>query len=580
MKAAGCTLLLSLSVVSVFAQNAPRAMYKQGCELLGTKIHCFGGAQRDMYSPTPLYQDTFLSDHFVLDLTNFHTASSDAANLQWQAVPAPSNGYQLEARADFAQAKVSENSFIVFGGVGPTKGYSTGRLTNVTSVYFADSNTWQTVDTTGVISDSPVGKQSFGGKAVYDGTSNIYFFGGTGPDYTANCFNLTNELMVVKSGNPQWTQLTSTAINHIPPASNSSWYEFPDMYPYTIGRDLTLAGDGNIYGLGGLLYLYGLSNVTGNTNGYTGQYTFFDEDHPFGSLYYKFNVANTTGNYTNSITATVYPSARSYATFSYLPGTHNILLYGGTNINVGSESSTPVSDYCYTLDYTTGIWTKLAFQGGDPGPRYGHSAIVYKDSVFIMFGANASNMMQSSVYILNTSTLVWTMMPAANNSNSTAPGSTGGGGGSPSLSAGAIAGIAVGAVAGVGLVGALLFFMNRSGVFDKRKRRDDFTAPVFGEANQDHYTRPTDAQFERGGFAAVNPHGPSTVSDTYEVMSSPTATSMDDATLVKPTEMQSISGHTDYSNTIRPSEYDPRGSVVKPTEFDDTAYLSKPHGDY
>lgn len=51
-----------------------------GCELLGKKIYCFGGAVRDLTANNPGYSDSFTNNHYVLDLTNF-TTSQDAANL-------------------------------------------------------------------------------------------------------------------------------------------------------------------------------------------------------------------------------------------------------------------------------------------------------------------------------------------------------------------------------------------------------------------------------------------------------------------------------------------------------------------
>ncbi|KAI8068377.1 hypothetical protein BC940DRAFT_39952 [Gongronella butleri] len=149
---------LALGATAVWAQSIPPAMYKQGCELLGKKIFCFGGAVRDIYSANPTYNDDFLSGHYVLDLSNF-TTLQDAANLQWQQVPDPA-GYQLEARGNFATAKVSDNSYIVFGGAGPKKTYEASALVNLTTIYSADTNTWRTVDTSAVPSDSPIAKQA------------------------------------------------------------------------------------------------------------------------------------------------------------------------------------------------------------------------------------------------------------------------------------------------------------------------------------------------------------------------------------------------------------------------------------
>lgn len=76
-------------------------------------------------------------------------------------MPPPANGYSLEPRADFAHVKVSDNSYVIFGGAGTQKGYSNSpNIKNLTSIYFADSNTWQTIPASNLLPQSQLNSQS------------------------------------------------------------------------------------------------------------------------------------------------------------------------------------------------------------------------------------------------------------------------------------------------------------------------------------------------------------------------------------------------------------------------------------
>ncbi|KAI8068376.1 hypothetical protein BC940DRAFT_39949 [Gongronella butleri] len=343
----------------------------------------------------------------------------------------------------------------------------------------------------------------------------------------------------------------------MPPVGVMNWYNLTYMYFPTVNSGLDMAPDGNIYGYGGLQSKYGISNATGNSNKYTESLTFGEDIS--GQQIYTYFPSNTTSNYSTNYGIYVYPNQRSLHTFTALE-----------------------PDYCFTFDYTKGTWAKVNFQGGDPGARYGHSAVLYKDALFIMFGANASGQMQNSVYVMNTTTFTWSQVPIT--TNSTGTGSTGGGG--SSISGGTIAGIVVGVVAGVALIGGLVFFLVRRGTFSSNTG-NQFSAPIYGnEGFGDDFARPTDTRFDQpaSGMRMVSPHGPSTVSDTYEVMSQPSqlTSNYDGATVIKPTEGSVADGSVKpteyaYSQVVKPTEYE-YSQVVKPTEYVQQTYTGKPDG--
>lgn len=122
-----------------------------------------------------------------------------------------------------------------------------------------------------------------------------------------------------------------------------------------------------------------------------------------------------------------------------------------------------LNDYCYTFDTRIRQWTKVLFQGGGPGPRFGHSgkpdnaaytdpihspslllAVSYgNDSLFVMFGVNSNGNVVNDAYVLNTTTFTWTAIPSTNGttgSDSTQTGASG-------IGTGAIVGIVIGALA-------------------------------------------------------------------------------------------------------------------------------------
>ncbi|KAI8099645.1 uncharacterized protein BX664DRAFT_355046 [Halteromyces radiatus] len=516
-----CLLGLSL----VFAQQIPQAQYKQGCELLGKKIYCFGGAIRDTSSSFAQYADSFNNNHYVLDLTNF-TTDKDAANLQWQQVPPPSNQFVLEPRADFAHVKVSDNSYIVFGGAGSTKTYAANpNLKNLTTIYFADQNSWQTIPTGQLPPSTILTNQGFGGEALMDGNGTVWLFGGIPPSPQATSFNLNSTILKIKNQNPQWTAISAT-LN--PPADDP-------FYP-SFHHGAVSMRNGYIYSYGGISYSFAFGNYQNN---YADSNGFFKLP-TVNSEMYEFLVYNNSGNDTKDFDYNyVAPVQRELHTLTALPNSDTFLLYGGVS------GSNIISDYCYTYDTISNLWTKITFQGGGPGPRYGHSAIAYgKDSVFVMFGANSNGNMLNDAYVLNTTTFTWTNIPTANNGTTSNDSSTGS---SSVLGGGAIAGIVIGSIAVIAIIAGGGYFLYKRGVFNTQQTTATFTPPVYGnQDDDDDLNRPTTEK-----FANPSPNGQqqARAMDVYPVPLAHLNTASQSSHAIKPLEHDTLSSpaDTDYN---------------------------------
>ncbi|ORX45690.1 hypothetical protein DM01DRAFT_1169815 [Hesseltinella vesiculosa] len=142
--------------------------------------------------------------------------------------------------------------------------------------------------------------------------------------------------------------------------------------------------------------------------------------------------------------------------FFVVPGKNEIIMYGGTWGGVACN------DYAYTFDTNLMKWKAIVFpqlndnscsapNANCGGPRFGHSAILVKDVLYIMFGADGSRSLQNNVVMLNITSMMW--LGADANSTYSAQAANGNGTSSDTsstgLSGGKIAGVVVGVVAGV-----------------------------------------------------------------------------------------------------------------------------------
>ncbi|CAO3599985.1 unnamed protein product [Absidia cylindrospora] len=255
---------------------------------------------------------------------------------------------------------------------------------------------------------------------------------------------------------------------------------------------------------------------------------------------YEYLVYNTSGNNTMYYNyGYTYPRQRELHTLTALPNTDTFLLYGGINGN------SVMNDYCYSFDIKTKRWSKVVFQSGGPGARFGHSAIAYgNDALFIMFGANSNGNMLNDAYVLNITTYEWTAIPVSNgNGTSNETDSSGSG-----IGTGVIVGIVIGAIAVVVIIAAGGYFLYKRGVFNSGEPATTFTPPVYGQDGfDDDFARPTDEKFVRGGDSgAMNMEGghPVAAVPLHNMNSSTHQMDTHESARVKPMEYEDYSSHT------------------------------------
>ncbi|KAI8148820.1 hypothetical protein BJV82DRAFT_589779 [Fennellomyces sp. T-0311] len=168
------------------------------------------------------------------------------------------------------------------------------------------------------------------------------------------------------------------------------------------------------------------------------------------------------GTWTTVTTSGLIPAPRMDHSLTLKPSTGELIVYGGTE----AGSAMPLGDYFYILNTDTMSWSNRTLgtsPGASPGgPRFGHEAILVGENLFIIFGSTGNS--DSNLFVLDIENYSWVnSVPAIDMSQP-----TGGnneqedqkGDGYPGeLSAGALAGVVIGSVAGAGIIIALIAFL-------------------------------------------------------------------------------------------------------------------------
>ncbi|KAG1234117.1 hypothetical protein G6F67_003792 [Rhizopus microsporus] len=246
---------------------------------------------------------------------------------------------------------------------------------NDTILFDVSRKTWQRL--TPYIPSN--GKKIWGGTATNIPSATmdtIGFFGGT----TGFFFSKTDSVPKV-TGSPGFVNLTvfnttSKTWSYFIPQNN-----VPSAIP--IFHTATLdPRSGIIYYLGG--------EIIGTTEPSISQI----------SWGYTFNTANGDWN-TRYYTAPNgnFPSGRVYHTSTMAPNSQHIILFGGADsANKGICLSNPekvtdvfcfkpvVSDYLFTLDLQTSTWVQVRLNSALSLPRFGHSAVLVNNTLFILSG--------------------------------------------------------------------------------------------------------------------------------------------------------------------------------------------------
>ncbi|KAK4509388.1 uncharacterized protein ATC70_007739 [Mucor velutinosus] len=118
-------------------------------------------------------------------------------------------------------------------------------------------------------------------------------------------------------------------------------------------------------------------------------------------------------------------------TANLLPYSGKILIYGGATDDGNEKHPSAVSDYLYLFDSKTLEYTRVDDyeQSQGAGPRFGHSAILCNNTLFVLFGVNQKGLITNEVYFLSLEgSATWlksfslsssssSSVPGANNSN-------------------------------------------------------------------------------------------------------------------------------------------------------------------
>ncbi|CEG73223.1 hypothetical protein RMATCC62417_08645 [Rhizopus microsporus] len=381
---------------------------------------------------------------YTLNLEYPAPAPIDTLSNSWQDVRS-NNAFDPELRG-FCQIATLPNGYqiILQGGNGLN-------MMNDTILFDVSQKTWQTL--TPYIPSN--GTKIWGGTATNLPSATmdtIGFFGGTTGVFLADAASAPKV-----TGSPGFTNLTvfnttSKTWSYFIPQNN-----VPSAIP--IFHTATLdPKSGIIYYLGG--------EIIGTIQPFVPQI----------SWGYTFNTANGDWN-TRNYTAPEdkFPSGRVYHTSTMAPNSQHIILFGGAN-----SANRAVSDYLFTLNIETNTWNQVILSSTLSLPRFGHSAVLVNNTLFILSGeiieglatnilaidvTDVSNMQIASSYPYNLATANSTSASnttGTTNSTGTTSGTTPSS--SPSLSSGAKAGIAIGVIIGAIAIGAIIFIVYRKRV--------------------------------------------------------------------------------------------------------------------
>ncbi|CAO3638906.1 unnamed protein product [Mucor hiemalis] len=396
---------------------------------------------------------TPLPDHYYLDVKDSFDIATGRNS--WMRIADPSN-FITEATFGYNSVKLSDTSVLINGGTGMNDGKTD--MKNRTVIYHADKNEWESVDSTNSFAPS------YYSSGALAGDGNVIFWGGAGiiGDPTPT-FNGTAKLSLS-------TKKWSLQPNSIAPGN--------PRYGHSATVDPT----------GKMIYYFGGRSMIRDS--VSSIYT-----RPFSAFTSILIYHTDTSVWETKIASTgVTPSNRMSHTATWIPGTDNILIYGGSTLDsIGTRLT--VQDYAYIYNSKSNAFQSITVNtspGAEgAGPRFGHSAIVRNNAVFILFGIDNSKLAQSDFHVMDLESYTWQTKFDANkgspipnnnnNSNNNSTNSTTGNGkgkgtSDSSISSGAIAGIVVGVVAVVAaVIFAILCMRRRAKKKSEEKANNDYT---------------------------------------------------------------------------------------------------------
>ena len=122
---------------------------------------------------------------------------------------------------------------------------------------------------------------------------------------------------------------------------------------------------------------------------------------------------NPTMKEITPIVQTHHPSARNFHS-TVIYGTDQCILFGGQSKNCFYND---VWSFSFSGDIKNEEWTKLTCKYNDIiSPRFGHSSIIYGDSMFVFGGCDSNERVSNELFELNLKTLEWKNIVLVNSS--------------------------------------------------------------------------------------------------------------------------------------------------------------------
>ncbi|KAG2194101.1 hypothetical protein INT47_011769 [Mucor saturninus] len=367
----------------------------------------------------------------------------------WVQVLDPAD-FATEATFGYTSVKLSDNSVLMNGGTGLNNGKS--YMKNQTVIYHADTNQWEAIQNVSSFSQT-----YYGSGALVQNSSVVFWGGGAAIGSLVQTFDGVAKLSIAQQSY-KW----SMEANSVAPG-------YP-RYGHTATLDRT----------GKLIYYFGGRDIVRDpiSAAYTRPYSTFSN-----ILVYN---TDTAVWQSKTASSTITPSGRMSHTANLIPNTDSIIIYGGAGPDsIGNRI--PITDYIYTYNMATNVIQPVSIEASTlgAGARFGHSAVIKNNLLFIFFGIDTTLLATSDFHILDLKSFTWQknyyatgIVPSTTNltesGTSTSIPPTKATGGSSSESQAAISetqGLSHGAVAGICVGIFAIIFVGLFWLFLRHRKR-------------------------------------------------------------------------------------------------------------
>ncbi|KAF0461848.1 galactose oxidase [Gigaspora margarita] len=345
----------------VSCQYVPNPRIGQSSALIGTKLYFFGGSPADV-SPlsTPIGHPNISNDVFYFDLSN--------SSLFNTVTPTWYKDVEMPIGSLYHTSCVNPNDSAVFIFGGRQFLPNSNNLSVYSPVYRLDhnKNSWSIPNITG-LNSTFANRTSI--QAVIDITGKVFIFGGGRRSATGGDPSYYNDMNIFDITSMSWSTLV---ISQAPPPS----------YAYTA----TLLPSGIIVYIGGIDYISGIIPVN------------MSEIRTFNTTSLTWTIKSANGS---SIGSRVGHSA-------VLNQNGDIIIYGGSeNDTLGPQVFPDLA----VLNTNSWMWSIPNIPSSNiPQALTAHSAVLYKNYMFVAFGVIASTggtIYNKDYYILDTQKYVW-----------------------------------------------------------------------------------------------------------------------------------------------------------------------------